>query len=167
MNHGLGAHVDELVPECLTGLGWGKGEKQGRAQGDTLKETCPPKSNNEGQERKPLQASVCCCPCHRSASSLAGSLVGSQGTRICFGKGQTGEWVSPGGRDTSTVLNPEVRSPNHVAGSLWALGATSWSQLRAAGQGHRRCLQRTLGSAGHAPTHPSRCCTPAQRLSHC
>lgn len=111
-----------------------------------------------------------------SALLLAASPTGHR-ARICFRKEGGGEEgalceTSPRGWGFE-VPRPDTHPPSpsqkqqaaRPGTGVW--GATSWSWPGAAGRGHRRCRQRTPGSAGRAPTHPSRCCTPARCLSRC
>lgn len=148
----------------------------------TSKETpIPSVSRDMGQVRKPPWVCLCCHD--TSASSLAGSLGGHE-ARICSGKeGGTpeGGLINTAGPMTS-AHGPGVvpwfsapvcayHTPRRDSLRLGRVpgvpGATSWSLTGAAGQGHRRCPRRTLGSAGRAPTRPSPCCTPARCPSHC
>lgn len=137
----------------------------------------PPISENPLWTRKPPQAQVFC---HNMLILLAGSL-GTE-PRSASGRKNPGEKAYQ--HSKPNVAIPRKWGPwfcvGHVLikplagttcsqcqGVVGVPGATSCFQPGAVEQGHRQCPQRTQESAGHAPTHLSQCCTPAQCLSHC
>lgn len=172
-----GSTGNEFVSAFLRPPGRGRGEKWGKAtprrpKGDP--DSRPPGSQRElkvGEETalgvSLLPHQPCCWqppPLGTEPESASGRKGGGEEGALCetSPRGWGFEVPRPDTHPPSPSQKQQAARPGT---GVW--GATSWSWPGAAGRGHRRCRQRTPGSAGRAPTHPSRCCTPARCLSRC